>query len=123
MGFAICIFSFRRHNLITVVLFTLELSTETTQALNLPDLSLRFRGKCLTVLKLICGRQALLPRSLQIPMCYNLSDAPLYRGEFADVWKGEHQSLHVAVKVLRVYSTNNIGKIKRVSWQTLAMAR
>ena len=68
----------------------------------------------------ICDRNTLLPRSMQIPICYNRLDAPLYRGGFADVWKGEHRGRHVAVKVLRVYATCDIGKIKRVSLQSSA---
>ena len=84
------------------------------QALDLPDLSPRLRKKCLSALCKICGRQALLPRSLQIPLCYDRSDSPLYRGGYADVWKGEHRGRHVAVKVLRVYSTSDFDKITSV---------
>ena len=38
----------------------------------------------------------------------------MYRGGYADVWKGEHQGLHVAVKVLRVYSTSDFEEITSV---------
>ena len=72
------------------------------------------RGKCLTALCRLCSRQALLPRSVQIPLCYNRMDAPLYHGGFAEVWKGEHQGREVAVKVLKVYVTSNLVKITRV---------
>ena len=89
------------------------------QALNLPGLTPRLRGKCLSALCRICGRHGLLPRSLQIPICYNRSDTPLYHGGFADIWKGEHGGRHVAVKVLRVYSTSDIRKITNVSIQRL----
>ena len=51
---------------------------------------------------------------LQIPLSYNRSDTPLYRGGYADVWKGEHQGCHVAVKVLRVYSTSDFDKVTTV---------
>ena len=98
----------------------LHLWTFPTQALDLPDLPPRLRGKCLSALCRICRRQALLPRSLKIPICYNRSATPLYRGGFADVWKGEYQGRYVAVKVLRVYSTSDIGKIVRVSLRTPA---
>ena len=30
------------------------------------------------------------------------------------MWKGEHQGLPVAAKVLRVYSTSDFGKIRKV---------
>ena len=72
----------------------------------------------MTTLCRICSRQALLPRSVQIPLCYNRMDAPLYHGGFAEVWKGEHQGREVAVKVLRVYVTSNIVKITRVGFHT-----
>ena len=81
----------------------------------LDSLTPRLRKKCLNALYKVCGRQALLPRSLQIPPRYDRSVAPLYRGGYADVWMGEHQGRKVAVKVLRVYSTSNLGKIVNVS--------
>ena len=74
---------------------------------------------CFGVLCRICGSQALLPRSLQIPLCYNRLDTPLYRGGFADVWKGEYQGRPVAVKALRVYSTSDFAKITRVGFPSL----
>ena len=75
---------------------------------------------CLSVLCRICGRWALLPRSLRIPICYNRFETPLYRGGFADVWKGEYRGRHVAVKVLRVYSTSDFVKIASVGSRGLA---
>jgi hypothetical protein len=71
------------------------------------------------VLYWICGRQALLPRALQIPICYNRFDAPLYRGGFADVWKGQFQGSDVAVKVLRLYATTDFAKVASVSYREL----
>ena len=44
----------------------------------------------------------------------------MYRGGFADVWKGEHLGRHFAVKVLRVYSNSDIDEIAGVSLQRLA---
>ena len=84
------------------------------QALDLPDLPPRLRRKCLRALSQICGRNALLPKSLQIPLCCDRSGEPLYRGGYADVWKGEHRGCDVAVKVLRVYSANDFDKITSV---------
>jgi len=95
------------------------------KALDFPNLQPRYRNKCLSVLCKLCGRRALLPNSLQIPLCYDQSDTPLYRGGFAEVWKGEHQGRQVAVKVLRVYSTSDFEKIASrfcrevVTWKTL----
>ncbi|KAF9642184.1 kinase-like protein [Thelephora ganbajun] len=95
------------------------------EILGLPGLPPQFRRKCLSALCRICGRRALLPTSLQIPPCYNRSDIPRYRGGYADVWKGEHQGRLVAAKVLRVYSTSDLDKIRRrfckevMTWKTL----
>ena len=80
----------------------------------LDDLELRLRKKCLSTLCRICGRQGLLPRSLQIPVCYDRSEDALYSGGYADVWMGEYQGREVAVKVLRVYSTSDLDKIVTV---------
>ena len=70
----------------------------------------------------ICGHQALLPRSVQIPLCYDRMDAPLYHGGFAEVWKGEHQRREVAVKVLKIYKTSNLVKITKVGFQSESFA-
>lgn len=75
------------------------------------------RRKCLTTLCKVCSRHGLLPRSVQIPLCYNPLDTPLYHGGYADVWKGEYQGRDVAVKVLKVYSTDDIDKVKQVGYQ------
>jgi len=110
--------SFPRPGLISLVpfdSFTFESLPSAVQALDLPDLPPRLRRKCLSALCRICGRQASLPRSLQIPLCYDRLDNPLYRGGYADVWKGQHQGFNVAVKVLRVYSTSDFEKITSVS--------
>jgi hypothetical protein len=84
------------------------------QALDLPNLMPWLRTKCLRTLCRICGCQALLPKSLQIPLCYDRLDVPRYRGGYADVWMGKHQGLQVAVKVLRVYSTSDFDKLINV---------
>ena len=81
----------------------------------LDNLTLQLRKKCLKALYKICGRQALLPRSLHILFYYDRSGDPLYSGGYADVWMGEHQGLKVAVKVLRVYSKSNLDKTIKVS--------
>ena len=62
----------------------------------------------------ICGRLALLPRSVQIVPCYSRPGIALYSGGFADVWMGNHRGRQVAVKDLRVDSTSTFDKITRV---------
>ena len=91
-----------------------ELLLFADQALDVPDFPSQLRGKCLSGLCWTCGRHALLPKSLQIPLSYNRSDYPLYRGGYADVWKGEYQGRHVAVKVLGVSSGSDFDKIMSV---------
>jgi hypothetical protein len=84
----------------------------------LDSLTLRLRNECLRALCKICGRQALLPRSLrQIPPRYDPSERPLNSGGFADVWMGEYEGRKVAVKVLRVYSTSKTS-IRLQKWVT-----
>ena len=68
----------------------------------------------------ICGRYTLIPRSIQIPLCYNWIDAPRYRGGFAEVWKGEHKGVEVAVKVLKVFMTSDLTKIMKVGFPVVS---
>lgn len=75
------------------------------------------REKCMRCLYRICGRQALLPKSLAISPRYDPTKHPLHYGGSADVWKGQCLGREVAVKVLRVYSAGDLGQITRVgSW-------
>jgi len=82
------------------------------QALHsLPQLQ---QKECLRALRRICGRQGLLPRSLQISFSYDRSDVAPCGGGFADVWMGDHQGRKVAVKVPRVHTMKNREKVARV---------
>lgn len=72
------------------------------------------RRRCLSILYKICAREALLPISVQIPLCYDQTGTPLYHGGYAEVWKGQHQGRKVAVKVLRVSLESDLNKITRV---------
>ena len=62
----------------------------------------------------MCGQHALLPRALKITAQYDRTRDALYRGGFADVWKGEYDGREVAVKVLRTYSDSDLQKITGV---------
>jgi len=88
------------------------------QALNRPDVSPQTRRKCLKLLYRTCGRSALLPETLKIPVYYDRTGVALYRGGFADVWKGKHGDQDVAVKVIRVYSNSELQKLIGVSQAT-----
>ena len=62
----------------------------------------------------MCDQHALLPRALKIPVRYDHTRDALFRGGFADVWKGEYGGREVAVKVLRTYSNSDFQKITGV---------
>lgn len=64
----------------------------------------------------ICGHQALFPRSLTIPLCYDPKKYPSCSGGHADVWKGRYCDIEAAAKVLRLRTTdlNDLGQIRRV---------
>jgi len=63
----------------------------------------------------VCGRHALLPKPLAIPVLYDKTTVPLCHGGFADVWNGTYRGLEVAVKVLKLYECNDQEEIRRVS--------
>ena len=65
----------------------------------------------------ICGRQALLPKSLAIPLCYDPSGVPQCRGGYANVWKGQHDGHEVAVKTLRVYQKSDLEGVRKVGYR------
>jgi hypothetical protein len=82
----------------------------------LENLAPEIHRRCLSALYRLCGREALIPKSLELPLCCNLKERPLFHGEFADVWKGFHDSKEVAAKVLRVSLRDDLGKAKRVGF-------
>jgi hypothetical protein len=67
----------------------------------LDNLTPQIRRKCLRFLYDICGRNALVPRSLVLPFSYDTTGRPLVSSGLADVWKGKYQGREVAVKVSR----------------------
>jgi len=52
---------------------------------------------------------------MKILVWYDRMGSALYRGGFADVWKGEHCGRDVAVKVLRTYTNGDLQKVIGVS--------
>jgi len=110
----------RTDYLRTFRLLRFRTCASTNQAIDLPTLSPRLRRNSLNLLSGVCGVYRLLPRSLHIPLCYDRLGTPLYRGGYADVWKGEHQGRPVAVKVLRVYLMDDFNKILSVGYHNLS---
>ena len=74
----------------------------------------QIRSKSLRTLYSICGHQALLPRSLEITPRYNATEGAMCHGGFGDTWKGRYQGQEVAIKVLKVYRTSDLGQIRKV---------
>ena len=88
------------------------------QALDRSDLSPRTRENSLRSLYRTCGRHALLPTSLKFPIPFERNGNALFRGGFADVWKGRHDGQDVAIKVIRIYSNSDLQRVIGVSfWQ------
>ena len=81
------------------------------------------RRRCLHYLRSICVRQALLPRSLAIPLCYDPKENPLYDGGYVGVWEGQYRGQKVAAKVFGVYSMNDVGRIRKVGCSQLGACR
>jgi len=58
---------------------------------------------------------------LKVPICYDRTSDALYRGGYADVWKGKCRGQDVAVKVIRTYSTSDLQKIIGVGRWTCSL--
>ena len=82
--------------------------------LGVNDLPKKIRMRCLRASYRVCGRRALLPKSLQIPLPYNPSELSARSGGFGDVWKGKHRGQDVAAKAVRVGSPNDLERIRKV---------
>ena len=113
-GVCLCIPSLPERMLIAFAHFGFNLLLETNQALGTPRIPPGLRRKYLSALCRTCGCLALLPRPLQILAHYYRWSTPLYNCGCADVWKGEYKGRPVAVKVMRVYLTSDLDKIRRV---------
>ncbi|KAF9644313.1 kinase-like protein [Thelephora ganbajun] len=83
------------------------------------------RSRCLHYSYKICGHQAVVPRSLEIPLCYDPTADPLYRGAFADIRKGRHNGREVVAKALRLSLKDDFEPIRKkfcrevVMWKAL----
>ena len=109
------------HPLITRDLSRGSVLTQSVeQALDRPDLPQSARVKCLRRLYKTCGFHKLLPKNLKVSIGYDHNQYPLFRGGYADVWKGEHCGRDVAVKVIRTYSRSDLQKITGVSCRSFS---
>ena len=62
----------------------------------------------------MCGHHELLPGALKVQIRYGRPSNPLYRGGYADVWKGRYRGQDMAVKVIRTYATDDLREITHV---------
>ena len=100
-----------RHVLHLPAITRLTSTCSGTQALDSLGLSSLAQKKWIRLLYRTCGQRELLPRTLEVPICYDRTGNALFRGGYADVWKGECCGREVAVKVIRTYSTSDLQKI------------
>ena len=82
----------------------------------LDGLAPQIRRKCLLCLYSICGGQALVPGSLEIPLCYDPEENPAFRGGLTDVWQGQHNGRMVSAQVFRILPGDDAEKLKGVSY-------
>ena len=54
-----------------------------------------------------------------IPLCYDKADPPLWRGSYADLWKGRYYGRDVAAKTLRVHKASNLDRTKKAGYPQL----
>ncbi|KAF9785320.1 kinase-like domain-containing protein [Thelephora terrestris] len=89
------------------------------------DLPSRTRANCLRQLYKTCGHHKLIPRSLEVFICYDRDGGPEYSGGYADVYKRQHCGKEIAVKVIRTCSKSDLRKVfamfckEFVTWKTL----
>ena len=79
--------------------------------LNLPPPA---QKKSLRLLYRACGHHAIVPSALKVTIDYDRTGDALYRGGYADVWKGKFSGQDVAVKVIRLYSKDVLQKVINV---------
>ncbi|KAF9780863.1 kinase-like domain-containing protein [Thelephora terrestris] len=95
------------------------------EVLERPDFPPHVRNDCVRSLYVACARHSLLPRSLRIELGESLTGAALCHGGFGDVWKREYRGQQVAVKVLKMYESNDLRKVTRrfckefITWKSL----
>lgn len=70
------------------------------------------------LLRAMCARHELIPKSLKFDLCDDSSGELMYRGGFGDVWYHKLQEQEIAVKVLKVYRSRDLQQITRVGYST-----
>ena len=73
----------------------------------------------------LAGKHARLPNSMIIAdkIDFSASDKPHTSGGFADIKPGQYKGYTVAVKTLRLASTDNLAKVRMVSGKEVFVVR
>ena len=78
-------------------------------------MELDLRQKIFRILRKVCSSQTILPRSsILSDNVVKEGNIALACGGFADVWEGRHGGNRVCIKAFRVFTAENLFKIKRV---------
>ena len=75
----------------------------------------RDRHDLLNILCKMCSRQRMIPKSMRMDNCVNGELIEECNGGYATVFRGEHKGRPVAVKIVRVYLTNDFDKCLSVN--------
>ena len=82
----------------------------------LDGLAPQIHRRCLHYLYTICGGQALIPRSLDVPLCYDPVENPAFPVGLSDVWEGQHEGRKVSAQVFETFPEGDAEEITRVSY-------
>lgn len=82
--------------------------------LDSPNLDERREQRYRHILRKLCNSCGILPASHTLPEGVEMLDAHM-SGGFADVWIGRYKGRQVAVKTLRAFNANAVGKVQKVS--------
>lgn len=84
------------------------------KVLNILHESDNLQRRCLDLLRKLCGKQQIVPKSfiLSPDTIQRSSTHPAASGGFADIWAGSFEGRPVALKVFRIYRTNVPGTVQ-----------
>lgn len=68
------------------------------------------------MLRRLCNTCGILPTSHTLPGGIEItSERPIMSGGYADVWIGRYGGQQVAIKALKIYASDDLNRVKRVS--------
>jgi len=89
----------------------------TLQALQYDDGVPETKAKLHRALRKTCAEVGILPSTyyLDDSEIKKLSQVPFASGGYSDVWRALYQEEHVSIKAFRVYATDNMKQLTKVS--------